>query len=55
MKGLESADNNPLPKMREDVFVDNIMKSLRVVLPAMGAAYDLQCTLGNNWDIPKLK
>ena len=41
--------------MREDVFVDNIMKHLRDVLPTMTEAYNGQMILGVKWDIAKMQ
>ena len=55
MMSLEPIDNTPLAKMREEVFVNNVMKHLRDVLPTMTNAYNGQMVLGAKWVIKDMK
>ena len=55
MKNREPNDEHPLPKMREDVFVNNVMKALRIVLPSMTEAYDIKMRLGGHWGIKEMQ
>ena len=55
MKSLAPIDDIPLSKMREEVFVNHVMRHLREVLPSMTKAYNNEMILGKKWGIKEMK